>query len=163
MAASTSAPTARMAALAVAALVAVAVGTYAAARPPAPLAPAPPPVEEAWEEVDLGRFERELLLDAATLQREGFAIRAVLVLDPSAGDPRGLRVDVERRKDALRDAVYKHVLDPKSDGELRRPGALERLREEIKARVNRELGPGRDGHEIVGRVLFPDRSLPPRR
>jgi hypothetical protein len=151
-----------MAALAAAALAAVAVGTYAAARLPGPALPAPPAVEAAFEEVDLGEFGRELLLDAATLQREHFRFRAVLVIDPRAGDPRALRVDVERRRNLLKHEVQE-TLKGKSDGELRRAGALDALREEIRARVNRALGPGRDGHEIVGQVLFPDRSLPPRR
>lgn len=163
MAAPARAPAARMTALALPALVAVAVGTYAAARPAGPPPPAPPPVEEAFEELDLGAFRRELLLDATTLQREVFALQVVLQLDPRAGDPTSLRLDVERARARLRDAVWKHVLDPRSDAELRKPATLERLREEIRSRVNAELGPGRGGHEIVGRVLFPERSLPPRR
>ena len=157
------APAFRMTALSGIALVAVAVGTYAAARPPARLAPAAPEVEAAYEEVDLGKFDRELLIDAATLQRERFTLRVVLVIDPRAGAPGPLRADLERRRNLLADVVHREVLDRKSDAELRKAGALEPLREEIRARVNRELGPGANGHDIVGRVLFPDRSLPPRR
>jgi flagellar basal body-associated protein FliL len=148
--------------LALLALVAVAGGAYLAARAPAP-SPVPPKVQEPFEEVDLGEYTRELLIDAATLQRETFSVRVVLVLNPGAGDLTTLRLEVERRAKLLRDAVWTDVFGPRSDAELRKAGAVEALREALRRRVNRELGPGRGGQDIVSRVLFPDRSLPPRR
>lgn len=119
-----------------------------------------PPLREAYEEIDLGPFSRDLAADASGLPRDTFMVKVVVLLNPNVRDPAGIRAQVERRRNLLKDVVLTEVLVRKSDAELRHPGVLDALRSELRRRLNAELGPGGDGQEVIQKVIFPDSRLP---
>jgi flagellar basal body-associated protein FliL len=119
-------------------------------------------VQDAYEQVDLGQFTRELAAEAGGLVRDPFSLKVVVVLNPKVRDRAGLRAQVERRRDLFRDIVWSEILNTKSDADLRKPALLEGMKGEIKQRLNQELG-SKDGEELISRVIFPERRLPERR
>ncbi|MFN3485362.1 MAG: flagellar basal body-associated FliL family protein [Planctomycetota bacterium] len=121
------------------------------------------PVLETYEEIVLGPISRELAADAAGLLREEFMIHVVLVLNPRRRNLAEVKAQVERRRNLLRDIVSTEIVYAKTEAELRRPGVLEALKAEIKARVNAELGGAGDGQEVVLKVIFPESKVPARR
>jgi flagellar basal body-associated protein FliL len=120
-------------------------------------------IQDGYEEVDLGQMTRELAPEAGGLVRDPFTLKVVLVLNPKTRDLGGLKAQVERRRNLFRDIVWSEIINPKSDGDLRKPAVLETLKGEIRQRLNQELAGTRDGQELISRVLFPERRLPERR
>jgi hypothetical protein len=120
------------------------------------------PVRDGYDEVDLGQVTWDLALEAGGMVREPFMLRIVVVLNPKVRDLAGLKAQVERRRNLFRDIVWSEVLSAKGEAELRKPAALEAMKEEIRQRLNAELG-RKDGLEAIQRVIFPDRKLPERR
>jgi hypothetical protein len=133
-----------------------------ARKPAAPAAPRPP-IERRYEQVDLGVFRREILVDAAALVHEPFEIRAALVLNPEYGDLAAYRPLVEKRRDLLRHIVQTEIVNAKGEGDLRKPTVLEALSGEIRKRLNEELGASPSGQELILKVIFPESKLPSRR
>lgn len=133
-----------------------------ARKPPASSGPRPA-LERRYEQVDLGVFRKELLVDAATLAHEVFEVRAALVLNPEFGDLAVYRPLVEKRRDLLRHITQTEIVNAKPDGELRKPTALEGLSMEIRKRLNAELGASAAGQDLIQKVIFPESKLPPRR
>lgn len=119
-------------------------------------------VQDTHEQVDLGQFTRELSSEAGGLVRDPFMLKVVVVLNPKVRDRGALKALVERRRDLFRDIVWDHILNSKSDADLRKPAVLETLKVEIRQRLNQELG-AKDGEELISRVIFPERRLPERR
>lgn len=132
-------------------------------RKPSALPPAPAAIRGPYEQVELGAFRREILVDASSLVRESFEVRVGLLLNPDYGDLSAYRPLVEKRRDLLRHIVWTEILLAKSDLDLRKPSILESLSQEIRARLNAELGPSPAGQELVRKVIFPDSKLPVRR
>ncbi len=130
-----------------------------ASAPPTP----PAAIRGSYEQVELGTFRREILVDAASLVRESFEVRVSLLLNPEYGDLSVYRPLVEKRRDLLRHIVWTEIILPKSDFDLRKPSILEALSQEIRARLNAELGSSPAGQELVRKVIFPDSKLPVRR
>jgi flagellar basal body-associated protein FliL len=124
---------------------------------------APAPILEAYEEISLGPVSRELGSDASGLLREEFMIHVALVLNPRRGDLAQVKAQVERRRNLLRDIVSTEIVHAKPEGELRRPGILEALKAEIKARLNAELGGAGGGQDVILKVIFPESKVPARR
>jgi flagellar basal body-associated protein FliL len=123
-----------------------------------------PAIHEEYEEIDLGQVSRELAPVAGDILREQFMVRIYLQLNSHFKDIGEMKSLVEKRKNLLKDIVWSEIIDPKSEAELRSPGILETLRAEIKHRLNSELGSqGKEGEEIIQRVIFPDHRLPNRR
>jgi flagellar basal body-associated protein FliL len=124
----------------------------------------PRPVLDArYEELDLGPFVRELAADGSSLVRDQFMARIVLVLNtghPRLAEIKGL---VEKRRNLMKDIVWREILYPKSDEELRRATVLDALAEEIKRSLNATLGASKEGPEVVARVIIPESRLPARR
>ena len=116
-------------------------------------------VHEAYEEIELGQVLRELAPDA-TLVREQFMVRIVLVLNPNARELAELRSQVEKRKNLLKHIVLTEIIYRKSDAELRSPDVLERLGIELRQRLNAEFNTAKDGQEAIHKVIFPDSRLP---
>jgi len=121
------------------------------------------PILEAYEEISLGPVSRELAADASGLLREEFMIHVALVLNPRRGDLAQVKAQVERRRNLLRDIVSTEIVHSKPEGELRRPGILEALKAEIKARLNAELGGAGGGQDVILKVIFPESKVPARR
>lgn len=126
-------------------------------------APGAPPPHDGYEEVDLGQVTRELAPEAGGLMRDPFMLKVVVVLNPKVKDPAALRQQVERRRNLFRDIVWSEIINPKSDADLRKPAALESMKNEIRQRLNQELGGTKDGQEMIVRVIFPERRLSERR
>jgi flagellar basal body-associated protein FliL len=118
---------------------------------------------EGYEEVDLGQMSRELAPDAGGLLRDPFMLKIVLVLNPKVRDLAGLKNQVEKRRNLYRDIVWSEIFNAKSDADLRKPALVEAMKEEIRQRLNRELGGPKEGQEMISRVIFPDRKPPERR
>jgi len=131
-------------------------------KSPAPSAPRPA-IERRYEQVDLGTFRKELLVDAATLVHEPFEVKVALVLNPEYGDLAVYRPLVEKRRDLLRHIVQTEIVNAKGDGDLRKPTVLETLTVEIRKRLNAELGPSSAGQDMIQKVIFPESKLPVRR
>jgi len=144
-------------------LVTVGIAVYFVSRPPAPAAVSRPAIEEAFNEVDLGTFSRPLPADVAGFIKEDFVVRVSLVLNPKYGDPARVRPLVERRRNKLRHVVNLEVIHARTESDLRRPAVLEDLRDDIRNRLNRDLGGSRDGQFVIQEVLFPEAHVPPRR
>jgi len=123
----------------------------------------PAPAHDAYDEVDLGQVTRDLAPEAGALVREPFMLKISVVLNPKVRDLAGLKLQVERRRNLFRDIVWSEIINSKSDAELRKPAVLEAMKNEIRQRLNAELGGTRDGQEQIARVIFPDRKLPERR
>jgi flagellar basal body-associated protein FliL len=121
------------------------------------------PILEAYEEISLGPVSRELAADASGLLREEFMIHVALVLNPRRGDLAQVKAQVERRRNLLRDIVSTEIVHARPEGELRRPGILEALKSEIKARLNAELGGAGGGQDVILKVIFPESKVPARR
>jgi flagellar basal body-associated protein FliL len=138
-------------------------GLVLLARKPAVPPPPPAPIQRPYEQVELGAFRKEILVDAATFVREHFEVKVALLLNPAYGDLAVVRPLVERRRDLLRHIVATEIIHPKSDFDLRKPTILESLNQEIRARLNAELGLSPAGQELVHKVIFPDSKLPLRR
>jgi flagellar basal body-associated protein FliL len=114
--------------------------------------------------VDLGQMDRELSSgDAANMLTDQFMIQVSLVLNPAFENIAEIQTKVEGQKPILRDIVQSEIIDKKAEAELRRHNILELLREEILQKVNKELGAGPAGQEVIQKVIFPERKLPPRR
>lgn len=137
-------------------------GALSLRKPPAPSAPRPA-IERRYEQVDLGTFRKELLVDAATLVHEPFEVKVALVLNPEYGDLAVYRPLVEKRRDLLRHIVQTEIVNAKGDGDLRKPTVLETLTLEIRKRLNAELGPSSAGQDMIQKVIFPESKLPVRR
>lgn len=150
-------------ALGLAALAAVGLATYAAARRPSAVVPGPSPAPDDFRSVDLGPMSRELVVDAFHLAKETLAFQVMLVLNPEGGDLEAMRAFVEKRRPLLRHVVLTEILHRKTDAELRRPGIYDVLKREILERANAELGPSASGRPIVSRVIFPEIRPPSRR
>jgi flagellar basal body-associated protein FliL len=120
-------------------------------------------IQDGYEEVDLGQMTRELAPEAGGLVRDPFMLKVVLVLNPKARDLGALKAQVERRRNLFRDIVWSEIINPKSDADLRKPAVLETLRNEVRQRLNQELGGARDGQDLIARVIFPERRMPERR
>jgi flagellar basal body-associated protein FliL len=123
----------------------------------------PTTTTDLHETVDLGQFTRELAPESGGFVRDPFMLKVVLVLNPKVRDRAALKAQVERRRDLFRDIVWDHLLNSKSDADLRKPAVVETLKNEIRQRLNQELGGPKDGEEPVSRVIFPERRLPERR
>lgn len=121
------------------------------------------PVQETYEEVDLGQVSRELAPEAGGLLREPFMLRVVLVLNPKTRDLAGAKAQVERRRNLFRDIILSELINAKSDADLRKPGTLETLKKEILQRLNQELAGTKGENDVILKVLFPERRLPERR
>ena len=122
-----------------------------------------PATGDTYQQVDLGQFTRELSPEPGALIREPFMLRVVLRLNPEIRDLASLKSQVERRRDLFRHVIWSDILNAKSDAELRKPATVDVLMNEIKDRVNRELGSSREGLVPISQVLFPERRLPERR
>lgn len=144
-------------------LAGVVAGWALSARKPAAPAGPRPAVERRYEQVDLGTFRKELLVDAAALVHEPFEVKVGLVLNPEYGDLAVYRPLVEKRRDLLRHIVQTEIVHPKSDGELRAPTVLDALSTQIRDRLNAELGKSSTGQDMIHKVIFPESKLPPRR
>ena len=144
-------------------LAGVALGWALSLRKPAGPTSPRPAVERRYEQVDLGTFRREILIDVATLVHEPFEIKAALVLNPEYGDLAVYRPLVEKRRDLLRHIVQTEIVNAKGDGDLRKPTVLETLSVEIRKRLNTELGPSAAGQDMILKVIFPESKLPVRR
>jgi hypothetical protein len=118
-------------------------------------------IHEAYEEIDLGQVSRELAQDA-NLVREQFMVRIVLLLNPNYRKLEEMKPQVEKRKNLLKHIVWTEVIYPKSDAELRNPGILEALSNELRQRLNAEFDSSKDGQEVIRKVIFPDSRLPGR-
>lgn len=130
-----------------------------AAVPPPP----PPPIQADYEQVDLGVFRKEILVDAAGLQHDHFETKVALLLNPAYGDLVRLRPQVEKRRDYFRHIILNEILHAKTESDLRKPTLIETLGQEIRRRLNAEIGPSPSGQELVVKVIFPDGKLLPRR
>ncbi|HEX7898206.1 MAG TPA: hypothetical protein VF950_10625 [Planctomycetota bacterium] len=137
-------------------------GALSLRKPPAPSAPRPS-IERRYEQVDLGTFRKELLVDAAALVHEPFEVKVALVLNPEYGDLAVYRPLVEKRRDLLRHIVQTEIVNAKGDGDLRKPTVLETLTLEIRKRLNDELGKSTAGQDMIQKVIFPESKLPLRR
>ena len=122
-----------------------------------------PVTGDTYQQVDLGQFTRELSPDPGALLREPFMIKVVVRLNPEARDLASLKSQVERRRDLFRHLIWSDILNAKNDADLRKPATLDALMSEIKDRINREMGPSREGLVPISQVLFPERRLPDRR
>ncbi len=138
-------------------------GAVLLARRPSALPSPPAAIRGPYEQVELGAFRREILVDASTLVREAFEVKVSLLLNPDYGDLSACRPLVEKRRDLLRHIVWTEIILPKSDFDLRKPTILDGLSQEIRTRLNAELGPSPAGQELVRKVIFPDSKLPVRR
>ena len=123
----------------------------------------PSAAHDGYEEVDLGQVTRDLAPEAGGLMRDPFMLKVVVVLNPKVKDPAALKQQVERRRNLFRDIVWSEIFNPKSDADLRKPAALEALKNEIRQRLNQELGGMKDGQDMIVRVIFPERRLSERR
>lgn len=118
----------------------------------------------SYVEVELGAVRRELSpASPSDTIPEVFAVEVVLVLDPAASASGELQRRIEERRNQYRHIVAHEILSARGDSELRRPGALDALAGEIRARLNRELAPPGGGQEMIDKVIFPWSSLPARR
>lgn len=144
-------------------LAGVIAGWAMSARKPASPTTPRPPIERRYEQVDLGTFRKEILVDAASLVHEPFEVKAALVLNPEYGDLAAYRPLVEKRRDLLRHIVQTEIVNPKSDGDLRKPTILDALSLDIRKRLNQELGASPSGQELIQKVIFPESKLPLRR
>jgi flagellar basal body-associated protein FliL len=122
-----------------------------------------PPVQETYEEVDLGQVSRELAPEAGGLLREPFMLKVVLVLNPKTRDLAGAKAQVERRRNLFRDIILSELIAARSDADLRKPATLEALKGEIRQRLNQELSGSKGDSDVILKVLFPERRLPERR
>lgn len=122
-----------------------------------------PATLDSYQQVDLGQFSRELSPEPGALIREPFLLKVVVRLNPDIRDLASLKSQVERRRDLFRHLIYSDILDKKSDAELRKPAIVETLTNEIKDRINKEMGPSREGQVAISQVLFSERRLPERR
>jgi flagellar basal body-associated protein FliL len=118
---------------------------------------------EGYEEVDLGQMTRELAPETGGLVRDPFMLKIVLVLNPKVRDLSSLKNQVEKRRNLYRDIVWSEIINAKSDSDLRKPALVEAMKDEIRQRLNRELGGPKEGQEMISRVIFPDRKPPERR
>ena len=116
-------------------------------------------MHEAYEEIELGQVSRELAQDA-NLVREQFMVRIVLLLNPNYKKLEEMKPQVEKRKNLLKHIVWTEIIYPKSDAELRNPGILEALSNELRQRLNAEFDASKDGQEVIHKVIFPDSRLP---
>jgi flagellar basal body-associated protein FliL len=121
-----------------------------------------PVMREAYEEIDLGQVSRELAPDTSNLVREQFMIRVVLLLNPRVQDLGEMKMQVEKRRNLLKYIVSNEIIYPKTDSELRAVGTLDSLAHEIRQRLNAEFGAGKDGQDVIHKVIFPDSRLPIR-
>jgi hypothetical protein len=137
-------------------------GALSLRKPPGPSAPRPA-IERRYEQVDLGTFRKEILVDAATLVHEPFEVKVALVLNPEYGDLSVYRPLVEKRRDLLRHIVQTELVNPKSDADLRKPTLLETLSMSVRDRLNAELEPSASGQKLIQKVIFPESKLPLRR
>jgi len=119
-----------------------------------------PVIQEAYEEVELGQFSRELAPDPSNLVRDQFMIKVVLLLNPNTKDLAEVKPLVDKRKNLLKHIVSTEVILPKSEAELRNPGVLEALGNELRQRLNAEFGASKDGQEVIHKVIFPESRLP---
>lgn len=131
-------------------------------KPGAPASPRPA-IERRYEQVDLGTFRKEILVDAATLVHEPFEVKVGLVLNPEYGDLAVYRPLVEKRRDLLRHIVQTEIVNAKGDGDLRKATVLDTLSLEIRKRLNTEIGPSAAGQDMIQKVIFPESKLPVRR
>ncbi len=122
----------------------------APSRPTEPPGPIP-----RYAEVDLGRFERELLLESGAVL---FRIQVVLVLDSDVQDLASLESYVQSRKNLLRDTVVE-ILVAKNPSSFAMPGAPVDLKKALRVRMNKLLA-GSFGDTPVERVLFPEWTAP---
>lgn len=147
-------------------MVVEAVVVYLAAVLLAPrTAPAPvAALSRSYVEVELGPYARELSAgDAIGSAPDRFILTISLVLNPRFGNLGELRRSVEDRKNLLKHLVSSEILHRLGDADLRKPDLLEFLAAEIRRRVNAELPSGKEGVEVVERVIFPESKLPVRR
>lgn len=122
-----------------------------------------PAIHEAYEEIDLGPFSRELAPDPSNLVRDQFMVKIVLLLNPNYKDLAGVKTQVDKRKNLLKHIVSTEIIHPKSEAELRNPGILDALGNELRQRLNDEFGASKDGQEVIHKVIFPESRLPTHR
>jgi flagellar basal body-associated protein FliL len=122
-----------------------------------------PQIEGMYEELDLGSFARELAPDSVNLVREQFMVKVILVLNPNFKKLAEMKTLVEKRKNSLKDVIWREILHPKNDADLRKATVLESLSMEIRQRLNAELGASKEGQEMISKVIFPENRLPARR
>lgn len=120
-------------------------------------------LDPVYEEMDLGQFSRELAPDTVTLVRDQFMVKIVLVLNSNYKKLAEMKGLVEKRKNWLKDSIWREILYPKSDADLRKAGILDALAAEIKQNLNAMLGASKEGQEMISRVLIPESRLPARR
>ncbi len=122
-----------------------------------------PTLDPMYEEMDLGQFTRELAPDAVNLVREQFMIKIVLVLNSNYKKLAEMKGLIEKRKNLMKDTIWREILYPKSDADLRKATILDSLALEIKQNINAMLGASKEGQEMISSVLIPESRLPARR
>lgn len=128
-------------------------------RPPAP----EPRIVEPFVEVPLGRFSRDLPPDEKNLIRDQFMLEVSLRLNPRYKNLEELKQMIDRRRNLLKDVVWREIIYKLSEQEMRNPGILDALGEKFREKLNAELGSSRDGQDVIHKVLFPDSRLPAHR
>lgn len=121
---------------------------------------AKPVIHEAYEEIELGQFTRELAPDPSNLVREQFMVKIVLLLNPNYKNLEEMKPLVDKRKNLLKHIVSTEIIHPKTEAELRNSGVLEALANELRQRLNAEFGASKDGQEVIHKVIFPESRLP---
>ena len=122
-----------------------------------------PVIQEAYEETELGQFSRELSPDPSNLVRDQFSVKIVLLLNPNYKNVAEVKPLVDKRKNLLKHIVSTEIIHPKTEAELRNPGILEALGNELRHRLNAEFGASKDGQEVIHKVIFPESRLPTHR
>jgi len=122
-----------------------------------------PAIQEAYEETELGQFTRELSPDPSNLVRDQFSVKIVLLLNPNYKNVSEVKPLVDKRKNLLKHIVSTEIIHPKTEAELRNPGILEALGNELRHRLNAEFGASKDGQEVIHKVIFPESRLPTHR
>ena len=117
-------------------------------------------IHEAYEEIDLGQFSRELPPDQSNLVRDQFMVKVVLLLNPNYKDLAEVKGLVQKRTNLLKHIVSTEIIHPKTEGELRNSGVLESLGNELRQSLNAVFGASKDGQEVIHKVIFPESRLP---
>ena len=114
----------------------------------------PPKIDTKDVEVELGDFTRVFVTDPTVMTEASIRFEVVLVLNPKFHEAEILKAAVEGKKNRLKDAVN-GILFRKNRDYFYGANLIDELKNEIRDRVNDELGAAKDGHEIVSKVLFP--------
>lgn len=116
-------------------------------------------ISRPFTTVFAGPFSRDLPSGDGTF-REVFKVEINLQLNGHYENLDELKSMVEGRMTLLQHVIGVEIIQRKPEPELRKPNVLDLLAQEIKQRVNQELGVTKDGQEIIERVLFKDPKVP---